>query len=439
MAGAGYKLFTTGQVLTAAEVNTYLQEQTVMVFNDAASRTTALSGVLAEGMVSYLKSTKVVEIYNGTAWASLDDPNAIQNTIVDAKGDLIAATANDTPARLAVGNNGETLIADSSTSTGLRWQVSSQPNYLINSNFDFWQRGTSFASTSGYLADRWTNVGSYNAVTASQQTSGAPNGSRYYMRYTSTGASSYMNLAQMLETSTAAELWGKTVTFSVLLRRNATLNTPSVYVGLEKSATVDAGAGATWTAITSTNVALASIPTGTTSADWFRATITATVPNDGTANSLRVHCYYNGAAANGSILEFSQLMLEQGSVATNYKIAGGTLAGELCAAQRYYWRVGGDNVRQYFGNGIGAATTNAFIFINNPVIMRTAPTSVDFSTLSVYDTATYTAISSLAIGRAGANGSMLDCTVASGLTVNRPYFLVANNSTSAYLGFSAEL
>ena len=60
MAGAGYKLFTTGQVLTAAEVNTYLQEQTVMVFNDAASRTTALSGVLAEGMVSYLKSTKVL-------------------------------------------------------------------------------------------------------------------------------------------------------------------------------------------------------------------------------------------------------------------------------------------------------------------------------------------------------------------------------------------
>ena len=130
MAGAGYKLFNTGDVLTAAQVNTYLQEQVVMVFNDAASRTTALSGVLAEGMVSYLKSTKVVEIYNGTAWASLDDPNAIQNTIVDAKGDLIAASAADTPARLAVGNNGDTLLADSSTSTGLKW---AKPQlYLLN-------------------------------------------------------------------------------------------------------------------------------------------------------------------------------------------------------------------------------------------------------------------------------------------------------------------
>ncbi len=54
-------------------------------------------------------------------WVTSDDANAIQNTIVDAKGDLIAASANDTPARLAVGANGETLIADSSTGTGLKW------------------------------------------------------------------------------------------------------------------------------------------------------------------------------------------------------------------------------------------------------------------------------------------------------------------------------
>jgi hypothetical protein len=55
-------------------------------------------------------------------WVTTDDTNAIQNAIVDAKGDLIAASAADTPARLAVGSNGETLVADSSTSTGLRYQ-----------------------------------------------------------------------------------------------------------------------------------------------------------------------------------------------------------------------------------------------------------------------------------------------------------------------------
>jgi hypothetical protein len=45
----------------------------------------------------------------------------IQPTIVDAKGDIIAATAADTPARLAVGANDTVLTADSSTSTGLKW------------------------------------------------------------------------------------------------------------------------------------------------------------------------------------------------------------------------------------------------------------------------------------------------------------------------------
>lgn len=54
-------------------------------------------------------------------WVAQDDSNAIQNAIVDAKGDLIAATAADTPARLAVGTNGQVLTADSTAATGLAW------------------------------------------------------------------------------------------------------------------------------------------------------------------------------------------------------------------------------------------------------------------------------------------------------------------------------
>jgi hypothetical protein len=46
---------------------------------------------------------------------------AIQPTILDAKGDLIVATAADTPARLAVGSANQVLTVDSSTSTGLKW------------------------------------------------------------------------------------------------------------------------------------------------------------------------------------------------------------------------------------------------------------------------------------------------------------------------------
>jgi hypothetical protein len=64
-------------------------------------------------------------------WVTSDDANAIQNAIVDAKGDLIAATAADTPARLAVGTNGQYLQADSTAATGLKWAtVSTTPTFV---------------------------------------------------------------------------------------------------------------------------------------------------------------------------------------------------------------------------------------------------------------------------------------------------------------------
>ena len=145
MAGAGYKLFNTGDVLTAAQVNTYLQEQTVMVFASSAARTSALSGVLAEGMVSYLQDTNVVEVYNGSAWVGVSgagDVTEVQAgtgisvasgtgpipvvtntmaTAVDAKGDLIVGTGADTFSRLAVGANDTVLVAASGEATGLKW------------------------------------------------------------------------------------------------------------------------------------------------------------------------------------------------------------------------------------------------------------------------------------------------------------------------------
>ena len=141
MAGAGYKLFNTGDVLTAAQVNTYLQEQVVMVFANATARTTALSGVLAEGMVSYLKDTDALEIYSGSAWigygsgditgittgATSGLTGGVTSGTADlklnttAKGGLLVGTGSGTVSELTVGSNTHVLTADSTTATGLKW------------------------------------------------------------------------------------------------------------------------------------------------------------------------------------------------------------------------------------------------------------------------------------------------------------------------------
>lgn len=70
---AGYKLFNTGDVLTAAQVQNNLQNQSVMFFASAAARDASapLTAALTEGMFCYLADTNITAYYSGSAWVPL--------------------------------------------------------------------------------------------------------------------------------------------------------------------------------------------------------------------------------------------------------------------------------------------------------------------------------------------------------------------------------
>jgi hypothetical protein len=68
MAGLGRKTFTSGEVLTATNVQGYLMDQTVMVFASASARSAAIASPSA-GMFAYLTDTQALFYYNGSASA----------------------------------------------------------------------------------------------------------------------------------------------------------------------------------------------------------------------------------------------------------------------------------------------------------------------------------------------------------------------------------
>jgi hypothetical protein len=110
--------------------------QSTDLVKDGATAIAALGQDIDTALVDLKGGTtgQVLAKASGTdldfSWVAQDDSNAIQNAIVDAKGDLIAATAADTPARLAVGTNGYVLTADSAESTGLKWAAASAGKIL---------------------------------------------------------------------------------------------------------------------------------------------------------------------------------------------------------------------------------------------------------------------------------------------------------------------
>ena len=104
-AGLGFKTFTTGEVLTAADTNGYLM-QGVLVFASAAARDAAITSP-QEGQFAYLKDTNVTTYYTGSAWANLDTTG--MTNPMTTTGDTIYSSSGSTPARLGIGSTGQVL------------------------------------------------------------------------------------------------------------------------------------------------------------------------------------------------------------------------------------------------------------------------------------------------------------------------------------------
>jgi hypothetical protein len=89
---------------------------------------------------------------------------AIPKSLVDAKGDLIAATADNTPARLAIGTNDQVLIADSTASTGMKWGAVPGATYAYSA---WTPTVTNLTLGNGTLSGRFVQIGKFVHATLS--------------------------------------------------------------------------------------------------------------------------------------------------------------------------------------------------------------------------------------------------------------------------------
>jgi hypothetical protein len=396
-----------------------------------------------------------IKYWNGSAWelaivgkqgpAGPTGPSA-----VTTKGDI--ATYSTTPTRLAVGNNGDTLLADSSTSTGLRWQSPVNANPILNSAFQVWQRGTSVAtsvsSVKNYTADQWNlfRGGLASGATVSRQVTNDTTNLPFIQycarvqRDSGNTSTAIINLYQSLETLNSVQFAGRTVTMSFYARAGANYSNASSNLawGLNTGTGTDQnGANNGFT-----GVATPINQTATLTTTWQRFSASGTLATNTTQVGFSFTFSPTGTAGAADFFEITGVQLEVGSVATPFKTNGGTLQGELAACQRYYWRTPSSEVYSTY-NAFGLfPTTTAWqgIFVH-PIQMRVKASSIDFATpLNAFDGVNQFALTNLAItsNQSTPNGTYVSGTV-SGATAFRPAFVINNNNAASFIGFSAEL
>jgi hypothetical protein len=399
-------------------------------------------------------------------------------TIIDAKGDLVAGTGADTFARLAVGTNGDTLVADSSTSTGLRYQgnFAAGKNKIYNASMLIAQRGTSFTGISGtdavYTVDRWSvlpqNLGTVTATQDTTVPTGAGVAQSLKLACTTADASpaalTRLRIIHRLEGFDVQDLdYGtasaKPLTLSFWVRSSKTgtyivefwTRQPSPEKHISTTYTIITAN--TWQQVkitipgdTATNIANDNgsrfdvyfyLAAGS---DYTSGTLATSWAEPVTAN--RAVGQVNWADSATATFYITAVQLEIGSVATAFQTMTGTIQGELAAAQRYFWRANAASTHPKAVTPAGSyySTTAFYTGIPLPSEMRTAPslTAGTVASFSVYSNGTGSACTAIALGNATPNMALLNCTTAA-KTAGHAGWLETAASTNAYLDFSAEL
>ena len=381
--------------------------------------------------------------------------NAIDTTMatmtpkstVTTKGDLVAATAASTPARLAVGNNGETLVADSSTSTGLRYtsNFAAGKNKIINGDFYINQRNFTSISSTAYCFDRWQALFSGASQSATPQvfTPGtAPvagyEGANYLRIVAVSGASNYSVFSQRIED--VRTFAGQTITVSFWAK--AASGTPRIGLVVTQSF----GSGGSSYVDISPNVAT----TQTITTSWVRYSFNVTIPSIsgktiGTGSYLEISIQpnnvYQPVGQQTGTFDFWGVQVEAGSVATAFQTATGTIQGELAACQRYYWRTADlASSNAWMSTGLAITTSSVYFGVQYPVPMRVKPTVLDYAFPTVtlagtgYSGGTLTQVANG--GNANTSSISYNHTSAA-FTIDKIY--LCGLAGSGYIGFGAEL
>jgi hypothetical protein len=367
------------------------------------------------------------------------------NSPLTAKGDLFTFSTGS--AKLAVGSNGDTLVADSSATTGLRWQSSSSAgkNAVINGGMDVWQRGTSVVGANNsttFTADRWNAYRASAGSTFTRQVTGdttnLPN-IQYCLRVArDSGNAGTGNIitAQSVETINAIPFAGQTVTVSWYARKGADYSAASNNLNYE----FITGTGTDQTILGTYTGAVTTTGTKTLTTTWQRFSYTVTLAATATEFGLDFYFTPTGTAGAADFFEITGVQVELGSVATTFSRAGGTIQGELAACQRYFYQFANGN-DLFVGLGVNLNSTTAFTPVYFPVSMRIAPTLSASSGTNFYVFERSVAqdfFNSFTINRATPTAAFLvNSTEISG-TAGAGGLMTTNNASSS-IAFSSEL